>query len=222
MAESARGRFITLEGGEGAGKSTQCARLASSLESAGKTVILTREPGGSPGAEAIRSLLIEGDTTRWDGTTELLMLYAARRDHVEKTIEPALQRGDWVVCDRFADSTMAYQGYGFGIGRDLVETVHSVAIGSLQPDLTLILDVPVDAGLGRANERDAGLETSNRYERMDRDFHERLRQGFLDIAARDPDRCAVIDAAQDEKTVADAIRDALAERLGVTVSRAAP
>lgn len=221
MAESARGRFITLEGGEGAGKSTQCKRLASSLESAGKSVILTREPGGSPGAEAIRNLLVEGETTRWDGITELLMLYAARRDHVEKAIEPALQRGDWVVCDRFADSTMAYQGYGFGLGRDLVETIHSVAIGSLQPDLTFILDVPVEAGLSRAGERDADQNASNRYERMDKDFHERLRQGFLDIAAREPDRCAVIDAAQDKTTVADAIRDVLVERLGISVSRAA-
>ncbi|MEM9682989.1 MAG: thymidylate kinase, partial [Pseudomonadota bacterium] len=117
-------------------------------------------------------------------------------------------------------STMAYQGYGYGIGRDLVETVHNVAIGSLQPDLTLILDVPVEAGLGRAGKRDADLDASNRYERMDRDFHERLRHGFLDIATREPDRCAVIDAVQNETTVADAIRNVLAERLGVTVSRA--
>ena len=220
MAEDARGRFITLEGGEGAGKSTQCRRLAAALEAAGKTVVLTREPGGSEGAEAIRRLLVEGETARWDGIAELLMLYAARRDHVEKTIEPALRRGDWVVCDRFADSTMAYQGYGFELGREPVETVHAVALGALAPDLTLILDIAVEDGLARAGRRDAAQDASNRYERMDRGFHERLRQGFLDIARREPERCILIDADRDESSVAAAIRTALVERLGVALREA--
>lgn len=223
MPEPARGRFITLEGGEGAGKSTQCKTLAAALEAAGKHIVLTREPGGSPGAEAIRRLLVEGDTGRWDGVTELLLHYAARRDHLEKTVLPALRAGSWVVSDRFADSTMAYQGYGFGVDRATIEAVHRAAVGDLLPDLTLILDIPVDAGLARAGKRDGdtGDGGSNRYERMDRAFHERLRQGFLDIAARAPDRCAVIDANRDVDSIAGAIREAVQARLGVALAEAA-
>lgn len=214
------GRFISLEGGEGAGKSTQIRHLARALESAGLTVVTTREPGGSPGAEAIRALLIGGDTERWDGVTELLLHYAARRDHLTRTIQPALDRGDWVVTDRFADSTMAYQGYGFGLGRETVEQVHRAAVGDARPDLTLILDIPVEVGLGRAAERDGegdgnGNGGANRYERMPRDFHERLRRGFLDIAAREPERCVVIDADKPAAEVARAVRAAVAERLGI-------
>jgi len=222
MPETPRGRFITLEGGEGAGKSTQCRRLADTLKAAGKTVLTTREPGGSPGAEAIRRLLVEGETGRWDGVTELLLHYAARRDHLETTVLPALARGDWVISDRFADSTMAYQGYGFGIGRETVEAVHRVAIGDVAPDLTLILDLSVDAGLQRAGQRDGENGGSNRYERMDRAFHERLRQGFLDIARRDPDRCAVIDAARDADAVARSIREAVGTRLNLLLPDGTP
>jgi len=218
MPDAPPGRFITLEGGEGAGKSTQCRLLAASLTTAGKRVHTTREPGGSPGAEAIRRLLVEGDTGRWDGVTELLLHYAARRDHLEKTVLPALRRGDWVVSDRFADSTMAYQGYGFGVDRSAIEAIHRVAVGDTAPDLTLILDIPVDAGLARAGKRDDENGGSNRYERMDRDFHARLRQGFLDIAAREPRRCAVIDAAGDADGVAGSIRAAVRERLGVDLA----
>ena len=212
-----QGRFISLEGGEGAGKSTQSRRLAEALESAGITVVTTREPGGSPGAEAIRALLVGGETGRWDGVTELLLHYAARRDHLNQTILPALARGDWVITDRFADSTMAYQGYGFELGRGPVEYVHRVAVGDIQPDLTLILDIPVDVGLSRAGARDgAGTGAgSNRYERMPRDFHERLRRGFLDIAAREPKRCVLIDAGGTADSVARAIRAAVADRLRV-------
>ena len=216
MADRPRGRFISLEGGEGAGKSTHIKRLAASLEAAGLTVVTTREPGGSSGAEAIRALLVAGEPGRWDGLTELLLLYAARRDHVNRTILPALDRGDWVIADRFADSTMAYQGYGFGIPRETVEQVHRIAIGDLRPDLTLILDIPVAAGLKRAGKRDGAEGASNRYERMTREFHERLRRGFLDIAAREPARCVVIDAAFEPDAVAGAIREAVAARLGVT------
>lgn len=215
MAETSRGRFISLEGGEGAGKSTHIKQLADSLEEAGVTVVTTREPGGSPGAEAIRGLLVAGEPGRWDGVTELLLHYAARRDHLHRTILPALDRGDWVVTDRFADSTMAYQGYGFGIARETVEQVHRLAVGDVRPDLTLILDIPVAAGLKRAGKRD-GDRASNRYERMARDFHERLRKGFLDIAAREPERCVVIDAAPNAAVVARAIRVAVSERLGVS------
>jgi dTMP kinase len=216
------GRFISLEGGEGAGKSTQIRHLAQALQAAGKTVVTTREPGGAPGAEAIRTLLVGGDTGRWDGVTELLLHYAARRDHLVHTVLPALARGDWVVTDRFADSTMAYQGYGFGLGRAAVEQVHQAAIGDIRPDLTLILDIPVEAGLARAAKRDgegaaAGNGGANRYERMPRDFHERLRQGFLDIAAREPARCVVIDAGRPAAEVARAIRAVVAERLGIAL-----
>ncbi len=215
MAETARGGFITLEGGEGAGKSTQIQRLAAALKQAGLPVMTTREPGGSPGAEAIRSLLVEGAVDRWDAITELLLHYAARRDHLTQTILPALQSGTWVICDRFADSTMAYQGYGLSLGRAAVEQAHILAVGDTRPDLTVILDVPLDVGLARAQKRDG--EDANRYERMDRDFHQRIRDGFLDIAKREPDRCVVIDASADEDAVHNEIAAAVEERLGLSL-----
>ncbi len=213
MVEGGPGRFITFEGGEGAGKSTQINRLAAAVKSAGYPVIKTREPGGSPGAELIRDLLISGDIDRWDAETELLLHVAARRDHVTKTVRPALERGQWVLCDRFADSTMAYQGYGFGLGRETVAAAHRLALGDYYPDLTLILDIPVAVGLARARSRDG--DGQNRYERMETDFHERLRQGFLEIAQRDADRCAVIDASQDTDAVHAAILGEVARRLGI-------
>lgn len=145
-----RGRFITLEGGEGAGKSTQIALLAKQLQDRGIDVQTTREPGGSPGAEAIRGLLVTGAPDRWDAMTEALLHYAARRDHVRVAIEPALARGTWVLCDRFADSTMAYQGYGHDLGRDVIDRLHALVLGPLQPDLTLILDLDETTGLTRA------------------------------------------------------------------------
>ena len=206
------GRFVTFEGGEGGGKSTNLRMLATALEAVGETVIVTREPGGSEGAEQVRRLLVEGATDRWDSVSEALLHYAARRDHVERLISPALDRGDWVVCDRFADSTMAYQGYGHGMGREPIETLHGLAIGGLKPDLTLILDLPVETGLTRAGSR-GGDET--RYERMADGFHQRLRDGFLDIAAREPDRCVVIDATQEIDAVQQEVRRAVTDRLGV-------
>lgn len=215
MAETAKGGFITLEGGEGAGKSTQIQRLAAALKRSGLPVITTREPGGSPGAEAIRSLLVEGAVDRWDAITELLLHYAARRDHLAQTILPALQSGTWVICDRFADSTMAYQGYGLSLGRDVVEHAHALAVGDTRPDLTVILDVPLDVGLARAQERDG--TDANRYERMDRDFHQRIRDGFLDIAKREPERCVVIDATADADAVHARIADAAKQRLGLSL-----
>lgn len=204
------GRLITLEGGEGAGKSTQLKRLAGSLAERGITVVSTREPGGAPGSELIRRLLVEGDPDRWDAETEALLHYAARREHLRSTIRPALVRGDWVISDRFADSTMAYQGYGHGLGRDWVARLHQTALGDFRPDLTLILDLPVADGLRRAGHR-AGDET--RYERMDGGFHDRMRQGFLAIAEAEPERCVLIDAAGTQDAVAAAILDAVEHRL---------
>jgi dTMP kinase len=191
---SSRGVFITLEGGEGSGKSTQSRLLCSALAARGVAVVQTREPGGSPEAEAIRTLLIEGATDRWDPMSEALLLFAARRDHLRRTIEPALGAGSWVVCDRFGDSTVAYQGYAHGLGADTIAALAKIAIGQVKPDLTFILDLPVDVGLARAKEREAGRE--DRFERMGDAFHQRLRQGFREIAAQEPERCKVIDATQ--------------------------
>ncbi|TWA67925.1 thymidylate kinase [Azospirillum brasilense] len=206
-----RGRFITLEGGEGAGKTTQIRLLADALIGWGKRVVLTREPGGSPGAEEIRGLLVSGETGRWGPVTEALLHTAARRDHLERTVWPALEAGHWVICDRFFDSTMAYQGYGLGLGRDLVAALQATALGDFRPDLTLILDLPVEEGLARAAARRGG---EDRYERMDVAFHHRLRDGFLDIAAREPERCVVVDAGHPMETVQAAILDHVTRRLG--------
>lgn len=211
----ARGRFITFEGGEGAGKSTQVARLVAALDGAGIATVRTREPGGSPGADAIRALLVTGETDRWDATSELLLHAAARRDHLVRTVWPALEAGRWVVSDRFADSTMAYQGSGHGLSRVAVATVHGLVAGEFAPDLTLILDLPVAQGLARAATRQ-GAET--RYERMDVAFHERLRAGFLDIARREPGRCVVIDATAPVDAVAAEVAAAVGARLSVRLA----
>jgi dTMP kinase len=209
---NATGRFITLEGGEGAGKSTQIGRLKSWLEGRGREVVATREPGGSPGAEMIRKLLVEGPVERWDGTTEALLHFAARREHLRSTVWPALTRGAWVVSDRFADSTLAYQGYGHGIDRTVFQQLYDVAVGDFRPHLTIMLDLPIETGLARAAAR-RGTET--RYESLPRDFHERVRTGFREIAAREPKRCVVIDATGDVDAIAGAIADAVTNRLGV-------
>jgi dTMP kinase len=211
VTDDASGRFITLEGGEGAGKSTQIARLKTWLEARGRIVVATREPGGASGAEMVRKLLVEGPADRWDGTTEALLHFAARRDHLRATVWPALSRGVWVVSDRFADSTRAYQGYGHGLDLGMLDRLYEIAVGDFRPDLTLILDLPVETGLTRAAAR-RGTET--RYENLPRDFHERVRTGFLEIARRDPKRCAVIDAGQDIEAIAGAIAAVVAERLG--------
>lgn len=211
MTAASAGRFITLEGGEGAGKSTQIARLKGWLEGRGRTVVATREPGGSPGAEMIRKLLVEGPVERWDGTTEALLHFAARREHLRSIVWPALARGDWVVSDRFADSTLAYQGYGYGVDRRIFDELYKVAVGDFRPDLTLVLDLPIETGLLRAAAR-RGAET--RYESLPRDFHARVRAGFLEIAKGDPKRCVVIDATGDIDTIAAAIARAASERLG--------
>ena len=211
MTDGSRGCFITLEGGEGAGKSTQIARLRTWLEGRGKTVVATREPGGSPGAEMIRKLLVEGPAERWDGVTEALLHFAARRDHLRMTVWPALKRGAWVISDRFADSTRAYQGYGHGLDVAMLERLYDVAVGDFRPDLTLILDLPIDVGLARAAAR-RGAET--RYESLPIEFHQRVKAGFLEIAKREPKRCVVIDAGQDIDTLAAMIARTVSDRLG--------
>ena len=203
----ARGRLITLEGGEGTGKSAQCARLLNRLRAHGRRAIATREPGGTPEAEAVRALLVENapEPRTWDATSEALLHFAARRSHATRVIEPALARGDWVVCDRFVDSTMAYQGYAMGLGRAAVEALHRLVLDGMSPDLTLILDLPVADGLGRARSRG----TESRYEMRDTAFHEAVRQAFLDIARREPGRCTVIDARGGIDAVAAVIERAV-------------
>jgi dTMP kinase len=207
-----RGRFISLEGGEGAGKSTQARRLAERLGAHSHEVVLTREPGGSPGAEAIRRLLVEGEADRWSAISETLLMSAARRDHIERVIAPALERGAWVISDRFLDSTRAYQGAAGGAPASLIQALEREVVGAVTPDLTLILDMPVEAGLARAAGR-AGRE--GRFESKGHDFHDRLRTAFLDIARREPERCAVLSAEGDPDTVAARVWDAVAARLGV-------
>lgn len=199
MRPVTQGRFITFEGGEGTGKSTQVARLAERLRARPLEVVQTREPGGSPGAEEIRSLALNGDVGRWSPLTETLLMYAARSDHLERTIRPALEAGRWVVCDRFADSSRAYQGAGGGAPADFIESLDASIVGVTQPDLTLVFDLPVEVGLERAFGR--GL-FETRFESKGLEFHERLRRGFLDIAAAHADRCVVIDANGDQDTVA--------------------
>jgi dTMP kinase len=206
------GRFITLEGGEGSGKSTQSRRLAAALEAKGISVLTTREPGGSPGAEEIRGLLVNGPPGRWDALTETLLVYAARADHIGRTIGPALLADKWVISDRFTDSTYAYQGAGRGLARETIRRIDSVVLDDFKPEFTLILDIDVETGLSRAGARG---NAESRFENFDRDFHERLRQAFAEIARRNPDRCVLIDAAQDESAVADAIWAAVARRFGL-------
>jgi dTMP kinase len=203
------GRFITLEGGEGAGKSTQARRLAAALEAKGIKTLTTREPGGSPGAEQIRKLMVEGEPGRWDAITETLLAYAARADHVARTIGPALRKGTWVISDRFSDSTFAYQGAGRGLNRETIRRIDSAVLDDFAPDFTLILDLDVKTGLERALARG---EAENRFEKFGAEFHEKLRQAFLDLAKRNPDRCRVIDAGGTEDQVAEAIFTAVGRR----------
>ncbi len=211
-----QGKFITLEGGEGTGKSTQISLLRDALNGLGMDVLVTREPGGAPGAEIIRTLLVEGETGKWDALTEALLHYAARHEHLRQTVIPALEASRWVISDRFADSTRAYQGYGHGLDQNVISQLHEAVVGSFNPDLTIILDIDVERGLKRANDRGAeGEQQEDRYERMEIDFHERVRQGFLDIAKQDSHRCAVVAADQSVDDIQSAIKSTIAERLGV-------
>jgi len=212
MVTSARGRFITLEGGEGAGKSTQVKLLAAWLQERGIDVVQTREPGGAAGAERIRELLVKGDADRWTPIAETLLHYAARADHLDRTIRPALATGRWVICDRFADSTTAYQGHGHGVPLSVIDSLFKAVVGDTAPDLTVILDLPVEVGLQRATAR-AGYE--NRYEQMAIDFHKRLRAGFLTIARDNPRRCVVIDAGRNVEAIQSDIQAEVSRRLGL-------
>jgi dTMP kinase len=207
-----RGQFITFEGGEGAGKSTQVRILAQRLQGAGIEAVATREPGGSPGAEAIRALLVTGAPDRWSAVSETLLMYAARRDHIERTVRPALARGAWVISDRFADSSRAYQGAGGGVSPDFLTAMETHVLQDTRPDLTLVLDLPAERGLERAGLR-GGAEA--RFEAKGLAFHQRLREAFLAIAGAEPDRCAVIDAQAAPDAVSEAIWAAVQARLPV-------
>ena len=208
-----QGKFITLEGGEGAGKSTQARRLAEALSATGLPVLLTREPGGAPGAEHLRQLLLGGPID-WSPQAETLLHFAARAEHVERTILPALAEGMWVVCDRFADSTMVYQGDGQGADRRSISTLTSLL--RARPDLTLVLDVSVETTLARLAQRGG---TADRYERLGAPFFATIREGFRDIARTDFQRCALIDAQPDEQTVAAEIFAAVQVRLAPEIKR---
>jgi dTMP kinase len=209
---STRGKFITLEGGEGAGKSTQARLLADWLGQKGISVTLTREPGGTPSAEDIRNLLVTGAVGRWDSLTETLLHYAARREHMARLILPALDDGQWIICDRFIDSTTAYQGYGQGIDLDVIARLRETVLGAFAPDLTLILDVAPETRRVRTAARPGN---EDRYERMNEAFHDRVRAGFHAIAAAEPNRCVVIAADQNVGAVSAAIKEAIAGKLAI-------
>lgn len=210
----ARGRFITFEGGEGAGKSTQVRRLVARLQEVGIEVVGTREPGGSPGAEAIRALVLTGSADRWSPITETLLMYGARRDHIERTITPALERGAWVVCDRFADSTRAYQGGAGDVAPALIAALETHVLGAVRPDLTLVFDLPVEVGLARAEiHATASGHAETRFESKGLAFHERLRTAFQQIAAAEPERCVLVDAAGSLEAVEADVWTAVSDRL---------
>jgi dTMP kinase len=206
------GRFITFEGGEGSGKSTQLALLKRAFEAAGLACLSTREPGGSPGGEQIRALLVNGAPDSWDPVAETLLFYAARLDHVNRLIRPALDSGKTVLCDRFADSTMVYQGIGKQLSEEYIHSLHRLTLGHFAPDVTLVFDIDPAAGLQRASARKG---SENRFESMDFDFHQAVRTGFLAIAQREPERCAVVDASAGPAQVHDQVVSLLNQRLGL-------
>lgn len=212
------GLFITFEGGEGSGKTTQINRLTQALLDLGRKVITTREPGGTPGAEKIRDLLVKRDGGDWNPSAEILLLFAARIMHVEKVIRPALESGKIVICDRFTDSTRAYQGYGHQTDIKLIETINKAVLGDFAPDLTFVLDIDPKIGLERSERRLAALqlppeEREDRFESLDLAFHERLRDGFLQIAKNEPKRCRVINADQDIEAMSQEILKVIKDKL---------
>lgn len=211
-----RGRFITFEGGEGAGKSSQVGRLAEHLRGLGHEVVVTREPGGSPGAEAIRHVLLSGVAEAFGPLAEAALFAAARADHLDQTIRPALEAGRWVVCDRFVDSSRVYQGLAGEVSADRLRELEAASVGSDMPDLTVLLDVPVEVGLARAAQR-RGSGVVDRFERDEASVHERRRQAFLDLARAEPGRFVVVDAGQDPATVAEAIWYAVKSRLAPAI-----
>jgi dTMP kinase len=199
-----RGRFITFEGGEGSGKSTQVAALVKRLTTLGLGVMATREPGGSPGAEAVRHVLLSGAAKPLGAHAEAILFAAARDDHVSQTVRPALERGKWVVSDRFADSTRVYQGVLSNVDARIIARLERLTVGDTRPDLTFVLDVPAEIGLERAARR-RGNRAGDRFEAEALDFHKKLREAYLELAAREPERCAVIDASAAPDVVADAV-----------------
>jgi dTMP kinase len=207
-----RGKFITFEGGEGTGKSTQAGLLADRLRAMGRTVLLTREPGGSPGAEVIRHILLSGVAAPLGPHVEAVLFAAARDDHVRLSIAPALECGEWVICDRFADSTRVYQGALGQVDERLLKRLERVTIGDLKPDLTLILDVPAEIGLARARQR-RGNTNADRFEQETPEFHDKLREAYRRLAASEPDRCVLIDADGSQFNVASRIWKVVEARL---------
>lgn len=205
-----RGRFITLEGGEGAGKSTQAVKLEGRLRSAGFEAVLTREPGGSPLAEKIRTAILSGAIAPLGPAAEAVMFSAARIDHLRHTIRPALEAGKWVICDRFSDSTRAYQGALSNLDPRFLKELERVTVGPTRPDLTIVIDVPAETGLARARARSS---VADRFESEGLSFHQALRSAFLDIAAQEPLRCAVVDGAMDAQAVSEAIWAIVSDRL---------
>jgi dTMP kinase len=212
MTGATRGRFITLEGGEGAGKSEQAKRLEERLRSLKLDVVRTREPGGSPHAEELRKVVLSGFAARLGPAGEALLFAAARADHLDQTILPALERGAWVICDRFADSTRVYQGVAGKLDSGFVATLEDIVIGKNLPDLTIVLDIPAQAGLERARLR-RGTMNPDRFEAEGVEYHEMLRRAFLEIATAEPQRCVVVDARESEEEVAKAIWSAVEQRL---------
>ena len=213
------GLFITFEGGEGAGKTTQINRLAQSLTEKGQRVVTTREPGGTPEAEKIRDLLVQRDGGEWNPLSETLLLFAARLLHVERIIKPNLDDGKIVICDRFTDSTRAYQGYGHGLDLSVIESLKETILDNLEADITFILDIDAKTGLSRSERRLAAealdiKQREDRFENLDISFHEKLRQGFLTIAKENPDRCHVFDADKDLDQIAENILQAALSKIG--------
>lgn len=209
------GYFITFEGGEGAGKSTQIARLAETLRGEGRTVLVTREPGGSPGAEAVRHVLLSGAAEAFGTGMEALLFAAARNDHVEEVIRPALERGEIVLCDRFLDSSRVYQGATGDLEPGFIERLQRIAVNGVMPDMTIVLDIPAREGLFRARARGkAASEVPDRFEKEELWTHERRREAFLDIAAEEPERCRVVDAMRTSDEISGEISVLVHELLG--------
>ncbi len=199
----AKGKFITFEGAEGVGKSTQIALLRERLEKLGIPLVVSREPGGTVGGKLIRELLLKGDISRWTAKTEALLMAADRAQHVEELIIPSLNAGKWVICDRFYDSSIAYQGAGRGIGIDKVSALQQFAVDGLKPDITILLDMDLDVSLKRALDREGETgDAEDRFERMDKSFHNALKRTFLDLADKEPDRFVTYDADRDIETIA--------------------
>jgi len=218
----ARGRFLTLEGGEGAGKSAQARRLVAQLAGFGIETVATREPGGTPHAEHLRELILSGALRSLGPAAEAIAFSAARIDHIDALIAPALERGAWVVSDRFADSTRAYQGAAGQLDPDFIARLERVTVGERRPDLTLVLDLPPEKGLARAAARRGADSGADRFESEGLEFHRTLREAFLGLARAEPQRCVVIDASADEATVAETVWTAVRQRLGAFLLEATP